>query len=84
MVVFGFDAHILPYQDAFKRRGKKLVFEGPGVDPFIVFADADLDLALDDLMTAKFMPIPARPAPLPSGSSFMQGIYDALPGAVGG
>lgn len=55
VVVFGFDAHTLPYQDAFKNSGKKLVFEGPGADPFIVFADADLDLALDDLMMAKFM-----------------------------
>jgi betaine-aldehyde dehydrogenase len=55
VVVFGFDAHILPYQAAFKGRAKKLVFEGPGVDPFIVFADADLDLALNDLMTAKFI-----------------------------
>jgi betaine-aldehyde dehydrogenase len=55
VVVFGFDAHTLPYQDAFENSGKKLVFEGPGADPFIVFADADLDLALNDLMMAKFM-----------------------------
>ena len=55
VVVFGFDAHTLPYQDAVQRTGKKLVFEGPGVDPFIVFADADLDLALSDLMNAKFI-----------------------------
>src|SRR3972149_4986492 len=38
-----------------KVSGKKLVCEGPGQDPFIVFPDADLDLALSDLMTAKFM-----------------------------
>ncbi|HJX15272.1 MAG TPA: aldehyde dehydrogenase family protein, partial [Candidatus Deferrimicrobiaceae bacterium] len=31
------------------------VFEGPGQDPFIVYPDADLSLALSDLMTAKFM-----------------------------
>lgn len=37
------------------RQGKKLVFEGPGQDPFIVFAGADLDLALEDLIAAKFM-----------------------------
>ena len=55
VVVFGFDAHTLGYQDAFEKSGKKLVFEGPGADPFIVFADADLDLALNDLMMAKFM-----------------------------
>ena len=54
VVVFGFDANILPYQQAFRETRKKLVFEGPGQDPFIVFADADLDLALDDLMLSKF------------------------------
>lgn len=54
LVFFGYDKHLLPYEEAFRRAGKKLIFEGPGVDPFIVFADADLDLALDDLMTAKF------------------------------
>jgi betaine-aldehyde dehydrogenase len=55
VVVFGFDENIMPYQEAFKTSGKKLVFEGPGQDPFIVFPDADMDLALDELMTAKFM-----------------------------
>jgi acyl-CoA reductase-like NAD-dependent aldehyde dehydrogenase len=54
MVVFGFDANILPYESSFRAAGKKLVFEGPGQDPFIVFADADLDLALDDLVQSKF------------------------------
>ena len=54
VIVFGFDANVLPYEADFRRTGKKLVFEGPGVDPFIVFPDADLELALDDLMTAKF------------------------------
>jgi betaine-aldehyde dehydrogenase len=55
MVIFGFDENVLPYEEAFRRTGKKLVFEGPGQDPFIVFPDADLPLALSDLMTAKFM-----------------------------
>lgn len=54
-VVFGFDENVLPYEEAFRRTGKKLIFEGPGQDPFIVFPDADLPLALSDLMTAKFM-----------------------------
>jgi len=54
VVFFGFDKNLLPYEDAFRQSGKKLVFEGPGVDPFIVFPDADLDLALEDLMDAKF------------------------------
>ncbi len=55
VIIFGFDETVLPYEEAFRRSGKKLVFEGPGQDPFIVFPDADLDLALSDLMTAKFM-----------------------------
>jgi len=54
-VVFGFDENILPYEAVFRAAGKRLVFEGPGQDPFIVFADADLGLALDDLMASKFM-----------------------------
>ena len=55
VVIFGFDENVLPYEESFRRSGKKLVFEGPGQDPFIVFPDANLDLALSDLMTAKFM-----------------------------
>lgn len=54
VVVFGFDENMLPYQELFRKSGKKLVFEGPGQDPFIVFPDADLGLALEDLVTAKF------------------------------
>ncbi len=55
VVIFGFDGNILPYEETFKRSGKKMVFEGPGQDPFIVFPDADMDLVLRDLMAAKFM-----------------------------
>jgi betaine-aldehyde dehydrogenase len=54
VVFFGFDQHVLPYQEAFRQSGKKFIFEGPGADPFIVFPDADLSLALADLMAAKF------------------------------
>ena len=55
VVVFGFDENIMPYEEAFRRAGKKLVFEGPGQDPFIVFPDANMGLALEDLIAAKFM-----------------------------
>jgi len=55
VVIFGSDENALPYREPFRRSGKKMVFEGPGQDPFIVFPDADLDLALSDLVTAKFM-----------------------------
>ena len=54
VIVFGFDTNMLPYEDDFRRSGKKFVFEGPGVDPFIVLPDADFDKALADLMNAKF------------------------------
>jgi succinate-semialdehyde dehydrogenase/glutarate-semialdehyde dehydrogenase len=54
-VVFGFDENIMPYQEAVERSGKKFIFEGPGQDPFIVFPDADLDLALEDLVVAKYI-----------------------------
>jgi betaine-aldehyde dehydrogenase len=55
VVVFGSDVNFLDYETAFREAGKKMVFEGAGQDPFIVFPDADLDLALSDLVTAKFM-----------------------------
>jgi betaine-aldehyde dehydrogenase len=54
VVFFGFDRHVLPYQEAFRQSGKKFIFEGPGADPFIIFHDADLPLALSDLIGAKF------------------------------
>jgi acyl-CoA reductase-like NAD-dependent aldehyde dehydrogenase len=54
VVFFGFDEHVLPYQEEFRKTGKTMIFEGPGSDPFIVFSDADLELALADLMAAKF------------------------------
>lgn len=55
VAVFGFDGNIMPHQAAVQQSRKKLIFEGPGQDPFIVFPDADLDLALDDLATAKYI-----------------------------
>jgi acyl-CoA reductase-like NAD-dependent aldehyde dehydrogenase len=54
VVVFGYDENMKPYEDQFKSAGKQFVFEGPGQDPFIVFSDADLDLAISDLVAAKF------------------------------
>jgi acyl-CoA reductase-like NAD-dependent aldehyde dehydrogenase len=54
IVIFGSDRHILPYRGAVAESRKKLVFEGPGNDPFIVFDDADMAAALDDLVDAKY------------------------------
>ncbi|MGE5284147.1 MAG: aldehyde dehydrogenase family protein [Actinomycetota bacterium] len=55
VVVFGSDVNFLEYETAFREAGKKMIFEGAGQDPFIIFPDADLDLALSDLVMAKFM-----------------------------
>lgn len=55
IVVFGSDQHILPYEDAIRATGKKLVFEGPGNDPFIILAGADLDTAIEALLDAKYL-----------------------------
>lgn len=55
VVVFGHDGNVLPYEARVRHSGKKLVFEGPGQDPFLVFPDADRELALSDLMTSKFL-----------------------------
>lgn len=55
VVVFGFDENVRPYEAAVRGSGKTLVFEGPGQDPFVVFPEADLELALADLVAAKFM-----------------------------
>ena len=55
VVVFGSDLNFLVYEKAFRESGKKMVFEGAGQDPFIVFRDADLDLALNDLVRSKYM-----------------------------
>lgn len=54
IVIFGSDRHVWSYREAVQQAGKKLIFEGPGNDPFIVFDDADLDAALDDLMDGKY------------------------------
>ncbi len=55
VVAFGSEINFLSAEGAFRESGKKMVFEGAGQDPFIVFPDADQDLALGDLVTAKFM-----------------------------
>ena len=54
IVIFGSDRHVWPYREAVQQAGKKLVFEGPGNDPLILFDDADLDAALDDLVDGKY------------------------------
>ena len=53
--MFGSDRHALAHEAAVRAHGKKFVFEGPGKDPFIVLADADLDAAAAELAFAKYL-----------------------------
>jgi betaine-aldehyde dehydrogenase len=77
VVVFGFDENILPYEEAFRSSGKKLIFEGPGSDPFIVFPDADLELVLNDLMAGKFT-YSGQTCTAPKRIYIHESIYDEL------
>jgi len=77
VVVFGFDENILPYERAFRQSGKKLIFEGPGQDPFIVLPDADLESALDDLVTSKFT-YSGQTCTAPKRIFFHRSIYDQM------
>jgi len=64
VVMIGFDEYFLHYEKAFRDYRKKLVFEGRGHDPFIVFPGTELEPAVNDLVIAKFMhPALVRMAP---------------------
>ena len=54
LVVFGSDSWLTPYEVAVRRASKKLVFEGPGNNPFIVMRDANLDAAVRELAETKY------------------------------
>jgi len=53
--MFGSDRHALQHEAEVRAQGKKFVFEGPGKDPFIVLADADLTAAAGELAFAKYL-----------------------------
>ncbi len=55
IVAFGSDSNILPYEQVISKARKKLIFEGPGNDPFIVLNDADLEEAVRELTFTKYM-----------------------------
>lgn len=55
IVAFGSDSTVLQYEDVIKKGRKKLIFEGPGNDPFIVLNDADLEAAVEELFSTKYM-----------------------------
>ncbi|HEX4701216.1 MAG TPA: aldehyde dehydrogenase family protein [Pseudonocardiaceae bacterium] len=42
LLVFGADDWMLPYEDAVRHSATKVIFEGPGKDPFLVLAGADV------------------------------------------
>jgi succinate-semialdehyde dehydrogenase/glutarate-semialdehyde dehydrogenase len=44
IIVFGDDAWADPYEPQVRKTGKKLIFEGPGKDPFVVLPGPGLDL----------------------------------------
>lgn len=54
IVVFGSDSWVLPYQVPVQNVRKKLVFEGPGNNPFIILNDARLKDAVRELATTKY------------------------------
>jgi betaine-aldehyde dehydrogenase len=53
--MFGSDRHALQHENAVRAHKKKFIFEGPGKDPFIVLADADLEQAAAELAFAKYL-----------------------------
>jgi succinate-semialdehyde dehydrogenase/glutarate-semialdehyde dehydrogenase len=48
VMVFGDDAWIAAHEDRVRASGKKVIFEGPGKDPFLVLPGADLERAAQD------------------------------------
>lgn len=53
-IVFGDDAWAAPYEERVRRQRKKLIFEGPGNDPFLVLPGADVERAAVDAVRAGF------------------------------
>ena len=53
--LFGTDEYAIHYREAIKAHRKKFIFEGPGKDPFIVLAGADLEAAARELAFSKYI-----------------------------
>ncbi|MEM9917818.1 MAG: aldehyde dehydrogenase family protein [Bacteroidota bacterium] len=47
VVIYGDDRWIDQYKNLARRTGTKVIFEGPGNDPLVVFPDSDLESAVD-------------------------------------
>ena len=54
VLVFGDDSWADGYAERIRSSGKKLIFEGPGKDPFLVLPGADLDRAARDAVRGAF------------------------------
>lgn len=53
--LFGSDHHAAQYLEPVRTHRKKFIFEGPGKDPFIVLAGADLEAAARELAFSKYL-----------------------------
>jgi len=53
--LWGSHSVALSYMDGIKAAKKMFIFEGPGKNPFVVFDDADIELATMSLFLARFM-----------------------------
>jgi betaine-aldehyde dehydrogenase len=53
--LFGTDEYAWHYLESIRAHQKKFVFEGPGKDPFIVLAGADLEAAARELAFSKYL-----------------------------
>jgi betaine-aldehyde dehydrogenase len=73
--MFGTDRHALQYEAAVKGHKKKFVFEGPGKDPFIVLAGADLEAAADELAFSKYL-YAGQTCTAPERVYVQEGVYD--------
>lgn len=54
VMVFGDDAWADPYEPMVRDTRKKLIFEGPGKDPFLVLPGADLEKAAQDAVRGAY------------------------------
>jgi acyl-CoA reductase-like NAD-dependent aldehyde dehydrogenase len=73
--MFGSDSHALASAAGVRAYKKKFVFEGPGKDPFIVLADADLDAAAAELAYAKYL-YAGQTCTAPERIYVQEGVYD--------
>ncbi len=78
--IFGSERTVLPYEEEVLAHRKRLIFEGPGSDPFIVFNDAPFREAIDDLFEAKYS-YSGQTCTAPENVYVQRGIYSEFLGA---